>query len=31
MPMQIASPEIRQVPVPGGRMEDNYGEKVRSG
>jgi len=24
-------PEIRQVPVPGGRMEENYGEKVRVG
>jgi maleate isomerase len=24
-------PEIRQVPVPGGKMEDNYGEKVRVG
>lgn len=24
-------PEIRQVPVPGGKMEDNYGEKVRIG
>ncbi len=23
--------EIRQVPVPGGRMEDNYGERIRLG
>lgn len=24
-------PEIQQVPVPGGRMEENYGEKIRVG
>ena len=24
-------PQITQVPVPGGKMEDNYGEKVRIG
>lgn len=24
-------PEIQQVPVPGGRLEENYGEKVRVG
>ncbi len=27
----VAIPEIRQVPVPGGRLEDNYGEKIRIG
>lgn len=25
------APDIRQVPVPGGKLEDNYGEKVRVG
>ncbi|QRM33152.1 aspartate/glutamate racemase family protein [Microvirga sp. VF16] len=31
MTIGTTMPEIRQVPVPGGKMEDNYGEKVRIG